>query len=120
MSNPPADLPGKMLNLDIPNRVELYRSYIGFLKYGGLFAPNADPNLAMGDEVLLIAKLPDLREPKYLRTTVAWINYTTGNNGQAKGVGLAFGDDEVSIDTKKLIEDLLPGALLNERPTYTL
>lgn len=115
----PKDLPGKMINLTIPDRPELYRSYMAFLKHGGLFVRTND-KFRIGDEVLLVVNLPDIRDPKYLRTKVTWINHTSTSTGQPQGVGLAFGDDQVSIETKTLIEDLLPGFKLNERPTYTL
>ncbi|WP_066567310.1 PilZ domain-containing protein [Snodgrassella sp. CFCC 13594] len=119
MATPPVDLPGKMLNLTIPDKPELYRSYMSFLKHGGLFAPTTD-SFAMNEEVLLVVNLPEFNEPRYLRTHVAWINPTPTSSGQPKGIGLAFGDDETAVETKQAIEDLLPGMLLNERATYTL
>lgn len=119
MANAPANLPGKMLNLSIPDKPELYRSYMSFLQFGGLFAPTQD-QFQMGDEVLLALNLPGLNEPKFLRTHVAWINSSDTADGQPKGIGMAFGSDADSIEVKRLIEDLLPGLLLNEYPTYTL
>lgn len=115
----PADLPGKMINFTIPDKPELYRSYMSFLKHGGLFVPTTD-SFNMDDEVLLIVNLPEHNEPKYLRTTVCWINSTNTTAGQPQGIGLALGTDQVSIETKQAIEDLLPGLKLNERTTYTL
>lgn len=115
----PMDLPGKMLNFNIPEKPELYRCYMSFLKHGGLFVPTSD-QFKMGEEVLLIVNLPEHNEPKYLRTSVAWINATSSASGQPKGIGLAFSSDQICIDTKEAIEDLLPGLMLNERPTYTL
>ena len=115
----PTDLPGKMLHLTIPDKPELYRSYLSFFKHGGLFVPTED-GFDMGEEVLLVVNLPDHNEPKYLRTQVGWINSTATAIGQAKGIGLAFGKDPIAVETKQAIEDLLPGLLLNERPTYTL
>ncbi|MCP2040207.1 type IV pilus assembly protein PilZ [Neisseria sp. HSC-16F19] len=113
------DLPGKMINLTIPDKPELYRSYLSFLQHGGLFVPSND-SFTMGDEVLLIANLPGFQEPKYLRTKVAWINHAATTSGQPQGVGLAFGDDQVAIEVKEAVEDLLPGLKLSDRPTYTL
>ena len=119
----PTDRPGKMLHLTIPDKPELYRSYLSFFKHGGLFVPT-DDRFDMGDEVLLVVNLPEHNEPKYLRTQVGWINSTATATataiGQAKGIGLAFGKDPIAVETKQAIEDLLPGLLLNERPTYTL
>lgn len=115
----PQNLPGKMLNLTIADKPELYRSYMSFLKHGGLFVPTAD-SFSMGDEVLLMVSLPAHNEPKYLRTTVGWINTASTTSGQPRGIGLVFGDDPIAIEAKQAIEDLLPGLRLNERPTYTL
>lgn len=113
------DLPGKMINLTIPDKPELYRSYLSFLQNGGLFVPSGD-TFVMGEEVLLVANLPGFHEPKYLRTQVAWINHTSTTSGQPQGVGLAFGDDPVAVEVKNAVEDLLPGLKLSNRPTYTL
>ena len=90
-----------------------------FFTHGGLFVPT-DDRFDMGDAVLLVVNLPEHNEPKSLRTQVGWINSTATAIGQAKGIGLAFGKDPIAVETKQAIEDLLPGLLLNERPTYTL
>jgi type IV pilus assembly protein PilZ len=119
MAETSTNIPGKMINLIIPDKPALYRSYMGFLQYGGLFAPTND-KFQMGEEVLLAANLPEFNEPKFLRTKVVWINSATTSTGQPQGVGLAFGKDEESIGVKQAIEDLLPGLLLSERTTYTL
>ncbi len=119
MAETPNNIPGKMLNLIIPDKPALYRSYMGFLQHGGLFAPTND-KFQMGDEVLLAANLPEFNEPKFLRTSVVWINSAPTSTGQPKGVGLAFGKDEESVAIKQAIEELLPGLLLSERTTYTL
>lgn len=119
MATQPMDLPGKMLNYTITEKPELYRCYMSFLKHGGLFVPTADV-FHMGEEVLLIVNLPEHNEPRYLRTSVAWLNSTSSASGQPKGIGLAFSNDQICIETKQAIEDLLPGMVLNERPTYTL
>ncbi|MDF7675584.1 PilZ domain-containing protein [Neisseriaceae bacterium ESL0693] len=119
MSDAPVNLPGKMLNLSIPDKPELYRSYMSFLQFGGLFARTTD-KFQMGDEVLLALNLPSLNEPKFLRTHIVWINRSNTADGQPQGIGMAFGSDAESIEVKRIIEDLLPGLLLNEHPTYTL
>ncbi|WP_239325376.1 PilZ domain-containing protein [Snodgrassella gandavensis] len=119
MAEAPTNLPGKMLNLTIPDKPELYRSYMAFLEYGGLFAPTTD-NFQMGEEVLLAATLPAFNEVKYLRTKVVWINTAATSTGQPQGIGLAFSKDEDSFAVKQTIEDILPGLLLSERTTYTL
>ena len=119
MAETQTNIPGKMINLIIPDKPALYRSYMGFLKYGGLFAPTTD-KFKMGEEVLLAANLPEFNEPKYLRTNVVWINSATTATGQPQGIGLAFGKDEDSVAVKQAIEDLLPGLLLSERTTHTL
>lgn len=117
MTKTPA-LPDRMLTLQLNDKVSLYNSYISFLEHGGLFVPTND-NFLLEDEVLLLLELANHPGKKFLPTKVAWLNLTGGSN-RPKGVGLAFGNDEISIQTKNIIEAELAGALKLDRPTYTL
>lgn len=119
MAETDINLPDKILNLVIPDKPSLYRSYMSFLHNGGLFAPTTDI-FHMGEEVLLAANLPEFNEPKYLRTKVVWINTASTSTGQPQGIGLAFGKDEECVAVKQAIEELLPGFALSERTTYTI
>ena len=92
--NKPADIPipAKMMNLHIPDRQSLYNCYMPFLEHGGLF----------------------------IATNVAWINFAISTAVRPKGIGVAFGKDEICINTKNMIEKQLGTALRSERATFTL
>lgn len=112
------DLPGKMMAVQLKERAMLYNCYMGFFEHGGLFVPT-DDIFSIGDEVLLQVEITN--HPKvFLRTTVAWINPARTSATRPKGVGLAFGTDEICVKTKQLIENELGTALHSERATFTL
>ncbi len=113
------DLPGRMMSLQLKDKIVMYNSYMPFLEFGGLFVPTDDP-FKMGDEVLLAIEFEDPTEKKFLRTKVAWINPARTSANRPKGVGLAFGSDEISLATRAQIEASLSGIIRNERPTFTL
>lgn len=113
-------IPGKMIPLHIRDRQTLYNSYMPFLEHGGLFIPTED-TFTMGDEVLLALQMGgENGEKRFLRTKVAWINNARTSATRPKGIGVAFGKDEVSIHTKTQIENQLGTALRSDKPTFTL
>ncbi|MDO5073174.1 type 4 pilus biogenesis protein [Neisseria animaloris] len=113
------DLPGRMMALQLKEKVALYNSYMPFFEHGGLFVPTDDV-FSLGDEVLLALELTDHPGKKFLRTQVAWINPARTSTQRPKGVGLAFSDDEICEQTKKLIEGELGSSLRSDRVTFTL
>ena len=119
--NKPNDIPipAKMMNLHIPDRQSLYNSYMPFLEHGGLFITTND-KFSLGDEVLLALSLGNSQEKKFLRTNVAWINAAASTVVRPKGIGVAFGKDEICINIKNMIEKQLGAALKSERATFTL
>ena len=112
------DLPGKMMSLQLKEKAMLYNCYMPFLEHGGLFVPTEDI-FSLGDEVLLAVEIID-HPKKFLRTQVAWINPARTSAHRPKGVGLAFGTDEICIQTKQLIEAELGNVLRSDRATFTL
>ena len=117
--NIPQNLPGKMLALQLKEKTMLYNSYMSFLEHGGLFVPT-DVVFSLGDEVLLAVEITSHPDKKFLPTKVAWINPARTSAHRPKGIGLAFGNDEISVQTKHLIEAELAGMLKNDRATFTL
>ena len=112
-------LPGRMMALQLKDKTLIYNSYMPFLEFGGLFVPTDDP-FKLGDEVLLAIDFEDPADKKFLRTKVAWINPARTSANRPKGVGLAFGFDEISAAARHLIEAALSGVMRSERPTFTL
>ena len=114
-----SSLPGRMMALQLKDKTLIYNSYMPFLEFGGLFVPTDDP-FKLGDEVLLAIDFEDPADKKFLRTKVAWINPARTSANRPKGVGLAFGSDEISAAARRLIEAALSGVMRSERPTFTL
>ena len=108
-----------MMALQLKDKTLIYNSYMPFLEFGGLFVPTDDP-FKLGDEVLLAIDFEDPADKKFLRTKVAWINPARTSANRPKGVGLAFGFDEISAAARHLIEAALSGVMRSERPTFTL
>ncbi|QEY26275.1 PilZ domain-containing protein [Neisseria zalophi] len=119
MNNAKDHLPGKMMALQLKEKVALYNSYMPFLEHGGLFVPT-DDSFSLGDEVLLALELTDHPGKKFLRTQVVWINPARTSAQRPKGVGLAFSDDEICIQTKNLIEAELGNNIRSDRATFTM
>lgn len=117
--NSAKDLPGKMMTLQLKEKVALYNCYMPFLEHGGLFVPTDDA-FSLGEEVLLALELTNHSGKKFLRTQVAWINPARTSVNRPKGVGLAFSDDEICIQTKNLIEAELGSSIRSDRATFTL
>lgn len=117
--NSAKDLPGKMMTLQLKEKVALYNCYMPFLEHGGLFVPTDDA-FSLGEEVLLALELTNHPGKRFLRTQVTWINPARTSVNRPKGVGLAFSDDEICIQTKNLIEAELGSNLRSDRATFTL
>lgn len=109
----------KMITLKIQDRTVLYSSYMSFFKNGGIFVSTRD-TFTMGEEVLLVLEVMEHTEKFPLRTHVAWVNPPNATATRPKGIGLTFGNDEVSQKAKNVIETNLAGLINNPRPTYTI
>ncbi|MDO4877948.1 MAG: pilus assembly protein [Neisseria sp.] len=112
-------IPAKMMHLHIPDLQSLYNSYMPFLEHGGLFIPTEE-QFSLGDEILLALSVGKSQDKKFIRTNVAWINFARSTTTRPKGIGVAFGKDEVGITTKNQIEKQLGTALRGENTTFTL
>ena len=112
-------IPGKMLNLHIPDLQSLYNCYIPFFEHGGLFVTTED-KFSLGDEVLLALSLGNSQDKKFLRTNVGWVNFARSTPVRPRGIGVAFGKDEICISVKNLIEKQLGTSLKSDRPIFTM
>lgn len=96
---------------------ELYRSYMPFLKNGGLFV-RTPGQYKMGQSLALSVTLPDALEPLSVSGKVAWITPHGSQSSSPAGVGITFIDDKSQLGAK--IEKLLGGMLNAPDPTYTI
>ena len=112
------NIPVKMMSLKLQEMSLLYKSYMPFLEYGGLFV-QTDDVLSIGEDILLAVEI--LNYPKlFLPTQVAWINPARTSAHRPKGVGLAFSEHESCQQAKNLIEAELGPRLRSDRTTFTL
>lgn len=106
-----------MLSLHVVDKMHLYKSYMPFLKNGGLYVPTTQ-KYSMHAEIFLLVKLPD-DDTKYpIIGKIVWIN-NTSNVVRQIGVGIHFSDKPESFVLKEKIEKLILG-ISQDTPTYTM
>ncbi len=114
MSNP---LQSGIINHALKSKEELYRSYIPFMKNGGLFIPT-DRRIVMGQELFVLVTLPEEKDRHPVPGIVAWWN-PSSMDMRPKGVGLHFISNPATEALRNRIEILLAG-YPSDRPTYTM
>lgn len=111
-----------MLSLYISDEEVLYKSYIPFLKYGGLFIPT-EKMYKLGDEVFILLTLLTDGDKSPVAGKVVWINPKGTSGSRPSGIGVEFGDIDKGV-TRDKIEKLLSGLIADktksQRPTYTM
>ncbi len=105
------------ITLDFPDLKELYRSYMPFLKQGGLFV-RTNRQYRIGQSLALSVILPDGLEGISVSGKVAWITPQGAQNSSPAGIGVAFIDDKQILLDK--LEKLLSGSADSQELTYTL
>lgn len=106
-----------ILSLTIKNKDELYRSFMPFIKNGGLFVPT-QRNYHVGEEVFMLLDLMD--EPDKIPVTgkVVWVTPRGAQGGKMAGIGIQLTADDNTVVNK--IETYLAGAMGSGRPTLTM
>lgn len=107
-------------NVNILDKRELYRSYMPFIKTGGLYIPfNNDitpHKISLGQNIFIILTLMDSSKKHPIPGKVIWIQ----KFGLYKGFGFAFGDTTPSKLLKEHIENLILDFAMKKEATYTL
>jgi len=107
-------------NVSIIDKRELYRSYMPFIKHGGLFIPfneNITPQkISLGQNIFIILTLMDSTKKHPIPGKVVWIQ----RSGLVKGFGFSFGDTSPARILKEHIETLILDLTLKKETTYTL
>ncbi|OMH32662.1 PilZ domain-containing protein [Motiliproteus sp. MSK22-1] len=106
-----------ILSLTIKSKDELYRSYMPFIKNGGLFV-TTQRSYQMGEEVFMLLDLMD--EPDKIPVTgkVVWVTPRGAQGGNQTGIGIQLSADDNTVTGK--IETYLAGALGTGRLTHTM
>ena len=105
------------LSIGFSDVKDLYRSYMPFLKTGGLFIRTAR-QYKMGQSLALSVTLPDSLESIMVSGKVAWITPPGSQSTSPAGIGITFIDDKAQLGAK--IEKLLGGMLSSADPTHTI
>lgn len=106
-----------ILSLTIKNKDELYRSFMPYIKNGGLFVPT-QRTYHVGEEVFMLLDLMD--EPDKIPVTgkVVWVTPRGAQGGKMAGIGIQLTADDATVVNK--IETYLAGAMSSGRPTLTM
>ncbi|RDE24714.1 pilus assembly protein PilZ [Motiliproteus coralliicola] len=106
-----------ILSLTIKSKEDLYRSYMPFIKNGGLFVPTPR-DYQLGEEVFMLLDL--MEEPDKLPVSgkVIWVTPRGAQGGKQAGIGIQLSADDNTLLGK--IETYLAGALGSGRLTHTM
>lgn len=108
---------GGIIQVNIPDKATLQASYMPFVQGGGLFVPTKQA-VKMGQEVFILATLPDQSQKIPLTGKVIWISHKqTHFKPQGFAIQLV-GDKGVYYRTEA--ERILAGAKSLDRPSYTM
>lgn len=106
-------VPLRFKNLD-----QLYKSYMPFLKNGGLFIPTRRRYL-MGQDVMMVVQMPEEEESLSAGGIVSWVNTENAIGHKKQGIGVEFSDGN-GIALRARIEALLLDRADSDIATYTL
>ncbi len=65
---------GGIIQVNIPDRATLQASYMGYVQGGGLFVPSKQ-KVKMGQEIFILATLPEQSQKIPLTGKVVWISH---------------------------------------------
>jgi type IV pilus assembly protein PilZ len=118
--NAPRRAPGGgFLHFNPIDRMALYKSYMPFVKGGGLFV-NTSHRYELGNEVFVMLKLPQEAETDRMSIVgkVVWISRNGGANKPA-GIGIQMADMPDNAIVRDRIERAIAG-ISADTLTYTM
>ncbi len=104
------------LELTIESKSGLCRSYMPFVRNGGVFVPT-NRRYELGHDVTVTLSLFDASEPAAVKGTVVWVTPNRAQDKRAAGVGVQFNAQE---GLRAHLEGLLAGISGGDEPTHTL
>ena len=108
---------GGMLAFNPPDNLTLYKSYMPFLKNGGVYVPTSN-NHPIGSKVFLVVRLPNSEERFPIVGEVVWVNQSKAVTRPA-GIGVRFTDTNENALVRDRIEKAILG-ISSETQTYTM
>ena len=108
---------GGLLQANMTDRAMLQASYMPYVQGGGLFVVSKQV-VKMGEEIFVLATLPDQSQKIPLTGKVIWISQKqTGTKPQGFAIQLT---GEKGTYYKNEAEKLLAGSMLLDRPSFTM
>ncbi len=107
-----------VISLSIKEKAALYAAYMRFIDGGGLFIPTTRP-AHLGDDIYAILSLMDEPSKVAIPGKVCWIT-PAGVPGRQQGIGIQFAKNDAGEAARRIIENMLSGALQSARPTHTI
>ncbi|WP_078459014.1 PilZ domain-containing protein [Solemya velum gill symbiont] len=107
----------KMMVAEFDSREELYRCFMPYVNNGGLFI-KTDEDYVPGDQLILMVKLPGLKQKFTTSGKVVWLT-PKSSVSRVPGVGVQFSEED-NGRLRTSIEGLLAGLLDSESATYTM
>ncbi|AXY56926.1 pilus assembly protein [Acinetobacter chinensis] len=108
---------GGIIQANIPDKNTLYASYMPYVVGGGLFIPSKQP-VKLGEEVFVLATLPEQSQKIPLTGKVIWIAHKQ-NGAKLQGFGIQL-MGEKGVYYKSEAEKLLAGIKSDGRSSYTM
>lgn len=106
-----------IIKVVIPNKAELLRVYMPYLKNGGIFIRESI-DYEMYEEVFLLISLLDSKETLAVNGAVCWQSPKSAV-GYPVGIGVHFKADKAGVEAKSKLEVLLGASLKNQQNSYT-
>ncbi|QIO08621.1 PilZ domain-containing protein [Acinetobacter lanii] len=108
---------GGLLQANISDRATLQASYMPYVQGGGLFI-SSKQDVKMGEEVFVLATLPNQSQKIPLTGKVIWISYKqTGMKPQGFAIQLS---GEKGNYYRMEAEKLLAGSMSSDLPSFTM
>lgn len=108
---------GGIIQANIPDKATLYASYMPFVIGGGLFVPTKQA-VKLGEEVFVLATLPEQSQKIPLTGKVIWISQKQ-NGIKLQGFGMQL-SGEKGVYYKSEVEKVLAGLKSEGRSSYTM
>ena len=119
MGTTAAGLRQGILTLNIKDKDSLYASYMPFIKGGGIFVPTTK-RYFIGDDVFILATLPESNERLPIAGKVIWVTPPGAQGNRLAGIGVQIAASAEGTRARDLMETLLAGRSESEKPTYTM
>lgn len=109
---------GGVTQINFPDKNSLQACYMPYIQGGALFIVSKQA-VQMGQELFVIASLPDASQKFPFQGKVCWIS-AKGSMGKPQGFAVQITPNQQGTTLKNEVERALAGSLNAERATFTM